>query len=95
VFALVGRLLIYLWQKFPLSSYLSKKWKLLEQLFECDLCLGVWAYTILAFLFGVNIFEGWFYVVIISEFLTGAITSFLVHLVRIGWDTRFRVIQVN
>jgi len=49
-FALTGKLLIYLIQIFPPTHYLYR-WKYLEKLFTCDLCLGVWVYSILNLLY--------------------------------------------
>src|SRR5512139_921244 len=83
-YAIVGKLLIFLWQQFPLSNYLSSKWKPLQKLFSCDLCLGVWIYWFLALFFEeVNPFMGMLdksiFALIFTSFLTGALTSFLVH----------------
>lgn len=94
-FALVGRLTVWLWQKTPFSDWLSRKSEFLSRLFECDLCFGFWVYTVLSIPFMINIFDGWFYMKIISEILTGMVTTFLVYLVKIGWDTTFRIFEVK
>ena len=108
VFALVGKLLIFLWQQFPLSAYLSSKSKLLQKLFGCDLCLGVWIYWFLALLFeevnpfltsvdkyvGYNI-ELSVFMYIFTAFLTGAITSFIVHIFSLGWNTKFQTLVIE
>jgi hypothetical protein len=107
VYALVGKLLIFLWQQFPLSGYLSSKSKLLQKLFGCDLCLGVWIYWFLAivfeeanmFLYIVDKYIGnpglavFFY--IFTAFLTGAITSFIVHIFSMGWNAKFQTLVVE
>jgi hypothetical protein len=47
VYALLGKLIIYLAQKFPFTSLplVGKLWeeqRFFGKLFGCDLCLGVW-----------------------------------------------------
>jgi len=65
----------------------------LQELFSCDLCLGVWVYAILALIMKMNMYS--FYVPIVSEFLTGASTAFIVHLVSIGWTDKFSIINIS
>lgn len=94
VYASIGRLIIFLLQKFPLHDTLEgmgfSEGKFLHDLFSCDLCLGVWVYTILAFIMQIDILKGWFEPIpIINEIITGAATSFIVHLIRIGWQTEY------
>jgi hypothetical protein len=98
-YCVVGRILIYIIQKASLS-YLplikSDKWKgFLTQLFGCDLCLGVWIYTLLAWFLNVNVLYEYVYVPVISEIITGMITSFLVWLVRNGWSSQFQIVWAN
>lgn len=92
LYILIGKLLIFLIQKFPFSKlfFIGRffgEGRFLEQLFSCDLCLGVWVYTFLAFFFGVNYFG--FYFIGVTEFLVGATTSFIMHLITIGWIDKF------
>ncbi len=99
-FAVVGKLLIYLGQKFPKTKLpiignLFQKGKFLEQLFVCDLCLGVWIYFFLALLMKISIVYELTAIPILSEFLTGTIVSFMVHLISIGWNEKFGTIVVN
>jgi hypothetical protein len=51
----------------------------------------------LAFVFKVNILNLFSipYIFIISEFLTGAVVSFLIHLISLGWKTKFEVIVLE
>ena len=93
IFALVGRILLYFIQEFPLTSFLSKKWEFLRKLFSCDLCLGVWVYFFIAFPFKINLFD-WYFVGL-SELIVAAVTSFLVHLAKLGWDSKFREIRIE
>ncbi len=92
LYILIGKLLIFLFQKFPFQNLFFigrffSEGRFLEQLFSCDLCLGVWVYALLAFFFGINYFE--FYFIGVTEFLAGAVTSFIVHLISIGWKDKF------
>ena len=80
VFAIAGRLLIYLIQKW------GKDLNLLVKLTGCDLCVGVWVYAILSGLFQIRLLEDvYWYVPVVSEIITGCVTSYLVHLVTIGF----------
>lgn len=91
LFALLGKLLIYLTQQFPPIQKI--KIEFFQKLFECDLCLGVWIYFALSFVLKSDIFD--LNVPILGEFLTGTVTSFLVHLVSIGFKMKFGTIEVE
>lgn len=96
VYLLVGKLLIFLLQKFPknklpfIGKTIFREGGFLDELFKCGLCLGFWIYSGLAFLFDVNVLGEWFYVAILSEFITGAVATFIMHLLSSGWDAQFR-----
>lgn len=92
VYAAVGKLLIFLLQKFPPAKTIAERLKI-TKLYECDLCLGVWIYWFWAFIFRVNVF--WFYIPVVSEFLTGCVTAFIVHLISLGWKSEFMVYEVK
>jgi hypothetical protein len=81
-------------QKIPLLSRLFEEWKFLQELFSCDLCLGVWVYTVLAFFFRANIYD-MFYIPVISEILTGITTSFIMHVFSVGWKALFSVTVIG
>jgi len=89
----LGELLMFLWNKQPLSKFISSKSNFFKEMFECDLCLGVWAFWILALIFGAYAFDP--YIPVFSEFIFGAIMSFFAHLVRIGWQTKFGKIFIT
>ena len=96
----LGKLLIFIGQKFPfyklpIIGRLFDEGKFLEQLFACDLCLGVWVYFLLALLMKMNIVYELTSIEVLSQFLTGAIASFLVHIFSLGWHTKFSVIIVQ
>jgi hypothetical protein len=93
-YALIGKLTIFLLQKFPKHSLpiigeLFREGRLLGDLFSCDLCLGFWVYSGLAYIINVNLVGELFNVPILSEFITGAIMSFIMHLISAGWEARY------
>jgi hypothetical protein len=92
IYSSVCRLFIFLGKKFPITNFI--RWKFLTELFSCDLCLGVYICFGLAFIFKVNVFEE-FYIIGVSEFITGSITSFLLYLLKLGWDTAFGEIVIE
>jgi len=69
----------------------------LEELFGCNLCLGVWVYWILAWILNINIFNVWFPDVntVFAYFLTGAVTSFIMYLIVLGWNVAFSVLEIT
>jgi hypothetical protein len=99
-FCAVGRVCIFLLQKFPFHKIKFigawfKEGGFLHDLFACDLCLGVWVFTILSFFFQLNLLEAYFYVPVVSEFITGGITSLIVHLILHGFQAQYSIIEVN
>lgn len=95
MFAITGRVLIYIWQIFPLPPVVSKSkvyvLQALDKLHVCDLCAGFWVYGILALAVDVDLFVS---KSVIGYIATGAITSFLTHIFAIGWKSKFEVITV-
>lgn len=87
LFAAVGRLLVYFWQKFQLPQALLKS-SFIVGLHDCALCSGVWVYTVLSFLMGVDLLQSWFgfsYVIGLSELVTGCVTSYVITLLVTGF----------
>ena len=95
VLCLVGKLAMYLWTISPYAEWMSAKWVFFEKLFSCHLCLGVWVYPLLAWAFQVNVLDGFFYIPVLSEMITGGVTSFLVFLASEGWNARFRSYEIR
>jgi len=90
IYAVVGGVSIFFLRKFPITD------KIVLKIFNgCNLCLGVWVYSALAFVFRMNILQEYFYMNILSELITGAVTSLLVHLVTIGWKSEFSTIVIG
>lgn len=86
IFAVTGRILIYIWQIFPLPKRIPA-W--LDKLHVCDLCAGVWVFSVLALAIDIDLFLS---SNVIGYFATGAITSLLTHIFAIGWKAKFEVI---
>jgi len=91
VFLFIGKLVMFLARKSPYFRWGD----FLKQLFDCELCLGVWTYTAMAFGYHFYIFEGIGYIPIFSEFLTGSVMSFVMWLITEGWNAKFREIHIN
>lgn len=89
-FILLGRVAIYLWMQFPLPEVLNSK-RTIHYLHNCDLCSGVWIYSILAGFMQMDLLEplNFWYVPVVSEVLVGMVISFLVHIFVIGWKAKF------
>lgn len=86
LFAVLGRLLIFLWMKLVLPERLEKI-NFISTLHECSLCSGVWLYIALAFFMKVDVLTSWFgfqHIEIISQIITGALTSYVVWIFSIG-----------
>lgn len=66
LYATVGRILIFVWQKFP-NRYVPTNF--IKDIHSCDLCSGVYLYTALAWVAGVGLIHG---------FILGVVTSFVV-----------------
>lgn len=91
----VGKLLMYLWSITPYAEWIGKKSKFFEKLFTCHLCLGVWIFSFLAWAMQVNVLDKFIYIPVVSEIITGGVTSFLVFLMSEGWNARFREYKIE
>jgi len=93
-FGVLGRLLIWTLQTNGLLSPLFSLSAKLRELRACDFCLGFWVFGPLAYLFGLNLLYP-IYVPVLSEILTGLVASFISHLARLGWETKFTVVNLG
>jgi hypothetical protein len=86
----LGKLFIFLGQKFPLPSFLERN-KKIKEWHECSLCFGVWVYATFSYILQVNILQvlGFTYIPVVSEFVTGGVVSFLVFIFSVGWKDYF------
>ena len=90
----VGRLLIYLAQHFPPLS--ESRFEFVRRLVSCDLCLGVWVFTGCSWGFATYLFSDIIpHVPVLSELVTGSVTSFLAHLLVLGWKEKFTIVVVE
>ena len=93
IFLLVGKVLIFFGMKFAEDNEI--KIPFIKKLLSCGLCWGFWVYTLLSFLQGEILFWEYMYIPVISEMVTGGISSLLVHLVTLGWKTQFETIIIE
>lgn len=86
---MAGRLLIWLVQTNGLSKPIWALHPTLTALGECDLCLGFWGFLAMAIITDkptFNLWPKWF------DFIAqAAISTFAVHLLRLGWHSKFGV----
>jgi hypothetical protein len=107
VFAAIGKVIMYVWNIFPASLYLSNRLEFFRKLFGCDLCFGVWVYSFLALFVPesnplIVFVDDWLYNPVLFSviyvgiaLIFGIITSFLVHIFSLGWNARFQVFVVE
>lgn len=90
IFVVIGKLLIFLGQRFPLPDFLERN-KKIKEWHECPLCFGVWVYGFLAFFLKMDLLTlvGFWYVPFVSEVITGGAISFIVYIFSIGWKDVF------
>lgn len=85
LYALIGRILVFVWQKFP-DRYVPTQF--IKDIHLCDLCSGVYIYTALAFVFDgadlLHLLEIPFSLIIASQIITGVVTAFVVHVFSKG-----------
>jgi hypothetical protein len=86
LFAATGRILIYLWMQFPEPPFMKLPFWL-EKLHRCDLCSGVYIFSVLAIALKIDLFGVGN---IVTQVATGMVTSYLVHLFMIGVREKFQ-----
>ena len=94
VLGILGRLTLWTIQTSVLLNPLFSKSAKLRELRACDFCLGFWVYMGLAFVFRLNLLDP-IYVPVLSEALTGLAISFLAHLARLGWESKFSIVNLG
>jgi len=98
-YALIGRLLIWTIQTSTLTLAIKGIAKILtdalvadsdfwDEFWKCDFCIGFWVFLPLTFMFEINIMEP-LYFVFWSEAITALVASFVVHLARLGWTSKW------
>jgi hypothetical protein len=86
---LIGRLLIWLVQTNGLSKPVWSLHPTLRELGECDLCLGFWGFLAMATLAKKPMFDLW--PCWFDYVAQAAISTFVVHLIRLGWHSKFGI----
>lgn len=98
---------MFVWNASPFSSWLSKKYWFFEKVFGCDLCFGVWVYTLFALFTPetnplILVVDDWVFrpllamiVYLFISLIFGAVTSFIVHIFSLGWNARFQTIVIE
>jgi hypothetical protein len=90
----LGRLITWAFQTSGPTKRIWSLHPLLEELGECDFCLGFWVYLGLLFIVRVNLLDP-YYVPVASEIVTAVAFSFGVHLARIGWSMKFGIMDLT
>ena len=93
VYLLIGEIFVFLGMRFPPFS--ESKITLVKRIWTCSLCAGTWVFTFLSFALGQVLFRDLFYVVGISELATGGLMAFTLHLIELGWKSKFEVIIID
>lgn len=91
-YLVVGRIVIHIWMQFHLPKFAQKsEW--LRKLHGCDLCSGVWVYSILSFLMGVGLLGavGLGDMPLADSIITGIVVSWLVHIFILGWKSKYEI----
>jgi len=98
VYAGLGRLLIYLFQSNGITTAFKERYTneddLLREFVECDLCIGFWVYLILAIFLKSSLTVG-LWPKFVENIVLAGFTTLLVHLIRLGWNSKFAIIQYN
>lgn len=91
----LGRLFIYLWMEFPLPKAFDNG--RFGKLHKCSLCSGQHIYFILFWIYGVDYLEmlGLPHIFIVGNFVSAGITTFLMHLLEIGFREKFITVTIE
>lgn len=95
IFILLGKIIIHIWQQFHLPKAMKKsEWW--TKLHDCDLCSGVWIFTVLSFFMDIGILEvaGFGNIPIFDSIITGIVVSWLVHIFTLGWKAKYEVVVI-
>lgn len=95
IYLVAGKLIIFFFQSFPLPTKLEEHW-FFGKLHKCDLCSGVYIFSILAFFLKIDLLGplGFWYIPFISEIITGMSASFVMHLLTLGWKEKFNSVVI-
>ncbi len=88
----LGALLVWTLRLVGLLRSVWKRHVLLEELRDCDFCLGFWVYLGLSLVSGETIVEWW---PPASYILSALVLAFMFLLGRMGWQTLFQELRVE
>ena len=88
-----GKILLYLSKKFPPIQQFMSKGEFLRELYSCDLCYGFWVYLALSPFFDIDVKQ--IKNRLLRLILTACFTTFLAHLVSIGWNEKFGILVIE
>lgn len=85
---ILGRLTVWTAQ---IAGPLDPIRKRAQGLFDCDFCLGFWVFTALSIVLKPRVLSKPLSkkAFLIEHLINGLFGSFIMHLVRIGWETKF------
>jgi len=94
--AVVGRIFIFLWMEFPLPYWIDRV-KFIHDAHNCDLCSGVYLYSLLCIIYNVDVLQmlGLPGIPIIGWLVTGGVLSFIVHLISVGFYSKFMSVVIE
>lgn len=92
----IGRFLVWFIQTNGWSILIRERYegKMIAKLLTCDFCAGCWVFPVLAYIFKINFLTP-FYMPWVVEIITGWIAAFLVHLIRLGWNFQYGVLELE
>jgi len=94
--AVVGRIFIFLWMEFPLPYWIDRV-KFIHNLHLCDLCSGFYAYSLLCFIYNVDVLRmlGFHGISSVGFMISGGVISFVVHLISVGFYSKFMSVVIE
>lgn len=90
LFLALGKLVMYLARKAPYKNWVP----FLKELFDCELCLGVWVYFFLSLVLHLHLEFATAYP-LFSAAMTGAVASFVMWVWTDGWNAKFRIMYLE
>lgn len=84
LFLAVGKLFTWLIMTNGLLAPLRRRYSLIDDLLDCDLCTGFWVYTFIAYWFGMKL-DSFVILRLPNSILLGAVSAFVAHVFSVGW----------
>jgi len=93
VVAVLGRLLVFMFHKSPLSGWLYSKSSVLEKIFTCGFCANFWFYLLVISFLRINL-TNFTYIPVLTEVFGAVLTAFVVWMFETGYTARFGTISI-